>query len=107
MVPHAVVEEKLHELAASSELTFAVTGIPDEQKGERLVVLHRLSEPVLENVLARLPELQLPNLWVPKRNQFVSVDQIPTLGSGKLDLRSIREIAKKSAAARAAVLGGK
>lgn len=107
MVPHAVVEEKLHELAASSELTFAVTGIPDEQKGERLVVLHRLPEPVLENVLARLPELQLPNLWVPKRNQFVSVDQIPTLGSGKLDLRSIREIAKRSAAARAAVLGGK
>jgi len=97
MVPHAVVEEKLHELAAALELTFAVTGIPDEQKGERLVVLHKLPEPALESVLARLPELGLPNLWIPKRNQFVSVDRIPTLGSGKLDLRSIREIAKAHA----------
>ena len=42
MVPHIKVEEKLHELADATEQTFVVTGVPDEKKGERLVVLHKL-----------------------------------------------------------------
>src|SRR5215472_3210452 len=36
MVPHVKIEEKLHELAGVTESTFAVTGVPDGQKGERL-----------------------------------------------------------------------
>ena len=43
MVPHIKVEEKLHELAGATEQTFVVAGVPDEKKGERLVVLHKLS----------------------------------------------------------------
>ena len=43
MVPHIKVEEKLHELAGATEQTFVVTGVPDEKKGERLVVLHKLA----------------------------------------------------------------
>ena len=43
MVPHIKIEEKLHELAGSTEQTFVVAGVPDEKKGERLVVLHKLS----------------------------------------------------------------
>ena len=43
MVPHIKVEEKLHELAGATEQTFVVTGVPDEKKGERLVVLHKLT----------------------------------------------------------------
>ena len=42
MVPHIKMEEKLHELAGVTEQTFVVTGVPDEKKGERLVVLHKL-----------------------------------------------------------------
>src|SRR6185436_8832308 len=38
MVPHIKIEEKLHEICGLVEQTFAVTGIPDERKGERLVV---------------------------------------------------------------------
>ena len=44
MVPHIKVEEKLHELAGATEQTFVVTGVPDEKKGERLVVLHKLAD---------------------------------------------------------------
>ena len=43
MVPHIKIEEKLHELAGATEQTFVVTGVPDEKKGERLVVLHKLT----------------------------------------------------------------
>ena len=44
MVPHIKIEEKLHELAGATEQTFVVTGVPDEKKGERLVVLHKLPD---------------------------------------------------------------
>ena len=93
MVPHIKVEEKLHELAGATETTFLVTGVPDSQKGERLVVLHRLTEGQLKEVLARLGESGLPNLWIPRPNQFYRVEEFPYLGTGKLDLRAARNLA--------------
>jgi len=93
MVPHIKVEEKLHEVADATEQTFVVTGVPDARKGERLVVLHRLPEPELQTVLQKLPQADLPNLWVPRPNQFFYVEAFPLLGTGKLDLRKIRDLA--------------
>jgi len=98
MVPHGMVEEKLHEAAGVTEITFAVTGAPDPRKGERLIVLHTLPADRLEDVLKRLPQLGLPNLWLPRANQFFHVDQLPRLASGKMDLRAIRELAIRLAA---------
>jgi acyl-[acyl-carrier-protein]-phospholipid O-acyltransferase/long-chain-fatty-acid--[acyl-carrier-protein] ligase len=92
MVPHIKVEERLHELAGVTIQTFAVTGLPDEKKGEKLMVIHTLEVAVLEIVLEGLAGTDLPNLWKPKRDQFVRVDSIPVLGTGKMDLRRIREL---------------
>ncbi len=93
MVPHIRVEEKLHELAGVTEQVFAVAGVPDEKKGERLVVLHRLEAAQWTELAAKLPLLDLPNLWKPRADQFCHVDALPMLGTGKLDLRKIRELA--------------
>jgi acyl-[acyl-carrier-protein]-phospholipid O-acyltransferase/long-chain-fatty-acid--[acyl-carrier-protein] ligase len=93
MVPHIKVEEKLHELAGATEQTFVVTGVPDGKKGERLVVLHTLPEEKLKECLEKLPQADLPNLWLPRTNQFFHVDALPQLGTGKLDLRKVRELA--------------
>ncbi len=93
MVPHIKIEEKLHELAEATEQTFVVTGIPDEKKGERLVVLHNLPEEKLKEVLEKLGRSDLPNLWLPRPNQFFRVSEFPHLGTGKLDLRRIRDLA--------------
>jgi acyl-[acyl-carrier-protein]-phospholipid O-acyltransferase/long-chain-fatty-acid--[acyl-carrier-protein] ligase len=93
MVPHIKVEERLHELAGVTIQTFAVTGLPDDKKGEKLMVIHTLEVEALEIVLERLAGTDLPNLWKPKRDQFVRVDGIPVLGTGKMDLRRIRELA--------------
>ena len=93
MVPHIKIEEKLHELAGATEQKFAVMGVPDGKKGERLVVLHTLNADELKVVLDRLPEAGLPNLWTPRPNQFFHVDELPHLGTGKLDLRRIRDLA--------------
>jgi acyl-[acyl-carrier-protein]-phospholipid O-acyltransferase/long-chain-fatty-acid--[acyl-carrier-protein] ligase len=91
MVPHIKVEEKLHERAGVTEQTFVVAGVPDEKKGERLVVLHRLPEDQLPTCLQKLAECDLPNLWKPRAEQFIRVASFPYLGTGKLDLRQVRE----------------
>ena len=93
MVPHIKVEEKLHELAGATDQTFVVTGVPDGKKGERLVVLHMLPDEKLKECVEKLAHSDLPNLWVPRANQFFHVDSFPLLGTGKLDLRKIRDLA--------------
>jgi acyl-[acyl-carrier-protein]-phospholipid O-acyltransferase / long-chain-fatty-acid--[acyl-carrier-protein] ligase len=93
MVPHIKVEEKLHELAEATEQRFVVTGVPDGKKGERLVVLHMLSAEELKATIEKLSASGLPNLWIPRGNQFFPVEEFPHLGTGKLDLRRVREIA--------------
>ena len=93
MVPHIRIEEKLHELAETTEQLFAVTALPDQKKGERIVVLHTLPEDKLAPILEKLASSDLPALWKPKANQFVHVDAIPILGTGKMDLRGIKTLA--------------
>jgi acyl-[acyl-carrier-protein]-phospholipid O-acyltransferase/long-chain-fatty-acid--[acyl-carrier-protein] ligase len=95
MVPHIKVEEKLHELAGVTEQTFVVTGLPDEKKGERLVVLHKFADAELTPCLEKLAQCDLPNLWKPRAEQFFRVETFPLLGTGKLDLRQVREVARK------------
>lgn len=90
MVPHIKIEEKLNELAGTTEQTFSVSAVPDEKKGERIIVLHTLSDEELAPVLAKLAESDLPALWKPKKDQFFHVDVLPYLGSGKLDLRALK-----------------
>ncbi len=93
MVPHIKVEDLLQDLAGASEQIFVVTAIPDEKKGERLIVLHTLAEPQLEACLEKLGKSDLPALWRPRPDQFVRIEKLPYLGTGKLDLRKARELA--------------
>jgi len=103
MVPHLKVEEKLHQLAGLAEQTFVVAALPDEKKGERLVVLHTLAEESLREILQKLPDLDLPPLWRPRATHFYRVEALPYLGTGKLDLRRMRELAARCAADSARV----
>src|SRR5712671_1939702 len=98
MVPHIKVEETLQELAGASEQMFVVTAVPDEKKGERLIVLHTLPDEKLEECLAGLAKSDLPALWRPRHDQFVRIEKLPYLGTGKLDLRRARELALETSA---------
>jgi len=93
MVPHIKIEDKLHELAEVTEQVFAVTALPDEKKGERIVVLSTLSPEKRTLVLEKLPQCDLPALWKPKANHFFHVDALPLLGTGKMDLRGVKTLA--------------
>lgn len=98
MVPLVKVEDMLHQLSGITTQTFAVAAVPDERKGERLIVLHLLAEEKLKPVLEKLPNSGLPNLWIPRPDSFFRVDAFPTLGTGKLDLRGLREKAAEISA---------
>jgi acyl-[acyl-carrier-protein]-phospholipid O-acyltransferase / long-chain-fatty-acid--[acyl-carrier-protein] ligase len=93
MVPHIKVEERLQEIAGATEQVFAVTAVPDEKKGERLMVLHTLDDNRLQECLAQFLSSDLPALWKPRADQFLRVDSLPYLGTGKLDLRRVKEVA--------------
>lgn len=98
MVPHIRVEEEILRLidvddSDEAQVLCAVTAVPDAKKGERLVVLHRPLECSVSDIRDGLQKAGLPNLWIPSADSFVEVDEIPLLGTGKLDLRGIRETA--------------
>lgn len=93
MVPHIRVEE---EIARALELddagvALAVTAVPDPKKGERLVVLHTGLPQPPASICHRLSEAGLPPLWIPSPDSFRQIEEIPLLGSGKLDLKRVKQ----------------
>jgi acyl-[acyl-carrier-protein]-phospholipid O-acyltransferase/long-chain-fatty-acid--[acyl-carrier-protein] ligase len=96
MVPHLRVEEEIQEyLAAEDEerQLAVVTGVPDEKKGERLVVLHLPIDKTPDQIITALRAKGLPNLWIPGTECFLEVPELPLLGSGKLDLKGLAKVA--------------
>jgi len=93
MVPHGKVEEALQQAVGADVPVFAVTGIPDDRKGEQLAVLHTLDESRISEILAKLSANGLPNLFIPPRGNFLKVEALPVLGTGKMDLRRLKQIA--------------
>lgn len=97
MVPHLKVEEAITNLFA--DIQCAVAGIPDDTRGERLVVLYVHPTLTPAELYAQIAETDMPRLWIPKRENLYSVDAIPQLGTGKLDLRGVRLRAQELAGA--------
>ena len=94
MVPHGTVEEALRKvmgLTDAVELKVAVASTADPLKGEQLVVLHVVDVDI-EAIRVALAAEGLANLWIPK--VFKKVPGIPILGTGKLDLHKLRELAQ-------------
>ena len=97
MVPHLQVEDALQKALATAEPKVVVTSVPDPEKGEKLVVLHTALGAPIDELLKKLRESGLPNLWLPRKENFFVVDALPMLGSGKLDLHHVKEIARRLA----------
>jgi len=93
MVPHVGVEEEYLAQGRTDEQVLAVTSVPDEKRGEKLVVVYMESAGTPEELHRVISESDIPNLWKPGRNSYVKVDELPLLGSGKLDLKAIKAIA--------------
>lgn len=97
MVPHELIESMINEILATEDRSIAVTGLPDESKGEKLVVLYTAMTMTVQGLIEKLRERQIPNLWIPKAENFFQIEKMPLLGSGKIDLSKIKETAMESA----------
>ena len=97
MVPHGRVEEALQKaLGSAQEQVFAVTSVTDPRKGESLAVLHTCDPERIPGVLEKLQSQGLPNLFIPRKNRFLRVAELPLLGTGKLNLREIKQLAREA-----------
>lgn len=98
MVPLEMVEEALHDVLGTSERVCAVTCVPCESRGERVVVLYVEEQFAAFGVgvgawCKQLSARGLPNLWVPGERDCFAVAELPVLGSGKVNLKGVKELA--------------
>jgi acyl-[acyl-carrier-protein]-phospholipid O-acyltransferase/long-chain-fatty-acid--[acyl-carrier-protein] ligase len=100
MVPHIGVEESIIKVLGMEDDELprvAVSAVADLRKGERLIILHTGLNISPEQVCRRLIDEALPPLWIPSPDSFYQVPQIPVLGTGKLDLKRLKELAEELA----------
>ena len=94
MVPHETVEIKILEslgFETGEQGIVSVVGIPDESKGELLVLLTTRRDLSKIELQKRLLAAGVPILWIPKAVKHVT--QIPILSTGKVDLGKCRQLA--------------
>ncbi len=91
MVPHLKIEEAMSQILG--EQSCVVTGIPDAQKGERLVAFYTHPEITPTMLWDKLNQSDLPKLWIPKPEHLYYLETIPLLGTGKVDLRQVKILA--------------
>jgi acyl-[acyl-carrier-protein]-phospholipid O-acyltransferase / long-chain-fatty-acid--[acyl-carrier-protein] ligase len=98
MVPHQKIEDELHTILGTAERVCVVTSVPDSRRGERLVVLHtELNGLNKHHLCEQLGSKGLPNLWVPSERDFFQIAEFPVLGTGKIDLKQVKQIALERA----------
>jgi acyl-[acyl-carrier-protein]-phospholipid O-acyltransferase/long-chain-fatty-acid--[acyl-carrier-protein] ligase len=67
--------------------------VPDTRKGERLIVFYTDENLSPEQLCRGLADAGLPNIWIPSPDSFSQVAEIPVLGTGKLDLKGLKDLA--------------
>ena len=99
MVPHVQIEEMLNEIIESTDedvLMAAVTAVPDKKRGERLIVIHRPLQQTPNELREKLAdEKGIPNIFIPSADSFYETEELPLLGTGKLDLKGIKDMAMR------------
>jgi len=93
MVPHLKIEEVYLDALGTHEHVVAVTSIGDDRKGEQLVVLYVPSACDADTLHEIISNADMPNVFKPKRNNYIAVEAIPVLGTGKLDIMGLRRLA--------------
>jgi acyl-[acyl-carrier-protein]-phospholipid O-acyltransferase/long-chain-fatty-acid--[acyl-carrier-protein] ligase len=90
MVSLGAVEMRIQDTQVLKGFDYAVTSIKDVVKGERLVLLFE-GEKDPATVLQELRQSGIPSLMIPSV-AFV-VEHLPKLGTGKMNLKLVKEIA--------------
>ncbi|MFZ3137284.1 MAG: AMP-binding protein [Thermodesulfovibrionales bacterium] len=87
MVSLVKVEDVLQKLLPEN-IACSVVEIPDAHKGVRIVAA--VTQKVDERRILKLMSEHLPNIALPK--QFIVIEELPKMGSGKIDFRGVTEM---------------
>jgi len=93
MVPHLGVEQTYLQGLNTDQQLVAVTSVPARSRGEELIVLYLEKAGNADKLHDIIAASNLPNMWKPRRDNYIRIESMPTLGSGKLDVVRLREIA--------------
>lgn len=91
MISLGSVEENIAQVL-NDEHQFVAIAVNDEKKGESVVLLVK-SPLSLEEINARIKTLNVPPIMLP--SQVFLVDEIPLLGSGKVDFKGAKKLAEE------------
>ncbi len=69
------------------------SGVPSKRSKSRLVAFYTNPSLTAAELWERLCQTDLPRLWLPKREDLHFTESIPTLGTGKVDLRAVHQLA--------------
>ena len=76
----------------------AAVALPDDKKGEQIVLLTECQDPDRSRLMSWAQSHGVPEMAVPKK--IVSVDDIPVLGTGKVDYLKLHSMAEEKLAER-------
>ena len=89
MISLGAVEANLSQ-AIGEDAIFVATAVNDDKKGESVVLLVK-SELTLSEIQQRIKTLNIPPIMLP--SEIFLVDEIPLLGSGKIDFKRAKLLA--------------
>ena len=100
MVPHELVKKEINEIIRAETRCIAVCGADDSKKGEKLVVIYADQTIDPQNIFKALRGRSLPNLRIPRPENFYYIQEIPMPGSGNLDFTELKKLAAELAVER-------
>ena len=101
MVPHEGIENAISKIIGcdpDEPICVTASSIPDEKKGEKIIILYSdLKGKTPDDIIVEMRNLGQPPIWIPALDAFYKVDQIPILGTGKLDIQGAKKMAQELA----------
>jgi acyl-[acyl-carrier-protein]-phospholipid O-acyltransferase/long-chain-fatty-acid--[acyl-carrier-protein] ligase len=90
MISLVKVEDVLQKILPA-DVACSVVEVPDALKGVRIVAA--VTTKIEEKKTLKMMSEQLPNIALPK--QFVVIEELPKMGSGKIDFRTVTDMVQE------------
>lgn len=92
MISLGTLEEEIAKFINTDVVKFCAVALEDEKKGEQIILLIECNDEFFEGICEAIKNSNMPAILKP--NRYFKVEKIPLLGSGKVDLKGAKELAK-------------
>lgn len=92
MISLGALEEEIAKFINTEIVKFCAVALEDEKKGEMVCLLIECQDQDFEGIVEAIKNSNMPTIFKPSK--YFKVDQIPLLGSGKVDLKGAKDLAK-------------